>query len=623
MKIYRITGIFVIIVLSFSYTRVQAQLGFCNGNSGSPIFIETFGTGITNGPELASGTTTYTYIDGTPNDGQYTVSSFTGYFGWFDIPDHTSGDTNGKSFIVNADFTADEFYKRSVTGLCENTSYEFSSWLLNLTPSNPGCEIPVNVNFQIWDTTDTTMLASGDTGVIASTSSPLWRQYGLVFQTVPGQTSVILKMTNNGNGGCGNDLAIDDIVFKTCGDFITLTDTSDNTAITVCEDETPITLELIATPDFSIYTTHRYQWQQRLNGANWVDIAGETSSTYSAPLITNSVSYRTRVAEDVINLNNPRCSSLSEVFDVVITSKPDPPVTNGDIIDCKNRNPVISVAVPDGISVNWYDASIGGNLLHPGSISYQATSSGTYYAEAISTAPGCVSDQRTAISIDLLEVPEVTDEEVAFCEGDEVLLDATDVNVTYLWSTGETTAQIIVSTAGVYTTEITNSRGCSVIKTIIVIQNINPIIEDITQIKNTIVITTSNMGNFQYSLDGITYQDSNIFSNIKGGLYTIYVRGENNCDPDFSSFLFLKYPDYFTPNGDGFNEFWKIEGIENQPMATIFIYDRYGKLLKQTIASGIGWDGTYLGKRMPSSEYWFLVNFGDGSSKNGHFSLIR
>ena len=111
-----------------------AQLGFCTGNSGDPIFIETFGSGTTQGPALPTGTTSYTFTSGSPNDGFYTVSSTTSFFDWHNVGDHT-GDTNGKCLVVNADFTAGEFYRTTISGLCENTSYEFSAFLINLLPS--------------------------------------------------------------------------------------------------------------------------------------------------------------------------------------------------------------------------------------------------------------------------------------------------------------------------------------------------------------------------------------------------------------------------------------------------------------------------------------------------------
>ena len=75
----------------------RCTVGVCYGNSGDPIFTETFGTGTTNGPALPPGTTTYNYVNGEPIDGSYTISSSTPYFDWFNINDHTPGDNNGKS----------------------------------------------------------------------------------------------------------------------------------------------------------------------------------------------------------------------------------------------------------------------------------------------------------------------------------------------------------------------------------------------------------------------------------------------------------------------------------------------------------------------------------------------
>ncbi|GAA4276225.1 T9SS type B sorting domain-containing protein [Aquimarina mytili] len=614
------------LTLTCTFFTTQAQLGFCGGNSGDPIFNETFGTGVINGPQLPVGVTTYTYIDGTPDDGEYTISSFTGYFDWHDTLDHTPGDTDGKSLIFNADVTAGEFFRRTVTGLCENTSYEFSAWLMNLLPSANGCaggEIPINVRFQIWDNTDTNLLASGDTGDITSTASPVWEQYGLVFQTVPGQTSVILKMINNGNGGCGNDLAIDDIVFRTCGDFITVTDNLNNANAAICQDDTPFSTQLMANPDFSIYATHAYQWQQSTDGLNWFDIPGETTSLYLTPPITSSISYRVKVAEDPINLANPLCNSLSEVFDVSIIPEPTVPVSNGDVFVCENEALILSVNVPNDVTVNWFDSAIGGNLLLGGDTNYQANVAGVYYAEAISTLANCISDTRVPVTGGFYDLPVVFDEELSFCEGENIILDANITNVTYLWNTGDTGSQIVVSTPGTYTVEVTNTNGCSSIKTITLAQNNIPIIENITSNGDSIIVTTSNSGAFDYSIDGVSFQNSNVFTNVEGGLYTISVRGENGCGLDTQDYILLVYPEYFTPNSDGFHDLWEIEGIENYPDALLSIYDRFGKLLKQIPPNGLGWNGIYRGQLLPSSEYWFNLDLRNGKSVQGHFSLIR
>lgn len=137
-------------------------------------------------------------------------------------------------------------------------------------------------------------------------------------------------------------------------------------------------------------------------------------------------------------------------------------------------------------------------------------------------------------------------------------------------------------------------------------------------------------GNFQLIQE---FQDSPEFQGVPSGDYRIIARNRFGCTPPVVSetIQLLGYPKYFTPNGDGFHDTWSLVNIENQStIAQIYIFDRYGKLLKQLIPGGAGWDGTYNGRQMPSSEYWFKVEFVEPTDPNmqrkifkGSFSLIR
>ncbi|NER10280.1 gliding motility-associated C-terminal domain-containing protein [Muriicola jejuensis] len=607
----------------------NAQLGFCQGNSGSPIFSEDFGTGITNGPALPPGTTTYTYVDGAPDDGSYTIASSTaGYFDWFNIQDHTPDDVSGKAFIVNASFTPGEFYRRSITGLCENTSYEFSSWLLNLHPRmGAGCPnsgIPINVKFEIWDSTDTNLLASGDTGDIMDKTEAEWEQYALLFTSLPGQTSVILKMINNSGGGCGNDLAIDDIVFRSCGDLVTLTDTQTRNSIIQCEEDGPVpSLTLTASPDFSIFTSHFYQWQESTDASTWTDIPGETSDTYTTPVITTDRYYRVVVSEDLVNISNNLCNVNSEVFEIVFVPTPNPPSSIGDIRICENiETGLLTVRVPPGIRVDWYDAPSGGNLLASNTITYATEVPGTYYAEAVPNQAYCPSLSRTAVTLEFYPLPEVEDEDIRFCENEEVILDAGVSAVSYLWSTGETTSSISVTSEGVYTVEVRDSRGCSNVKTIRLTQVDAPVIDTVISEDDRIVIRTVNTGDFQYSLDGLNFQEEPFFEDMPGGLYTVYVRSDEECPAVQTEFFHLAVPKFFTPNGDGVNDFFEIQGIDALSDYEISLFDRYGKLIVNAKGEPLRWDGSYNNRLMPSGDYWYTVRIED-HTKQGHFALIR
>ncbi|MEP2937678.1 MAG: T9SS type B sorting domain-containing protein, partial [Gilvibacter sp.] len=88
----------------------------------------------------------------------------------------------------------------------------------------------------------------------------------------------------------------------------------------------------------------------------------------------------------------------------------------------------------------------------------------------------------------------------------------------------------------------------------------------------------------------------------------------------------IDYPLFFTPNQDGYHDTWNIIGIAANPTAKIYIFDRFGKLLKQLSPTGPGWDGTYNGNPLPSSDYWFQVIYDEEETEKefrGHFTLKR
>ncbi|MEH6760377.1 MAG: T9SS type B sorting domain-containing protein, partial [Maribacter arcticus] len=600
------------------------QLGFCGGNSGDPIFTEDFGSGNTDGPALPAGTTTYTFTTGTPNDGSYTISSTTNYFGWKNIQDHTPGDTNGKSFIVNASFTAGEFYQRQVEDLCENTSYEFSSWLINLQDAG-GCEgnsIPVNVRFQIWDETDTILLAQGDTNSIFASSGAEWEQYALVFKTEPGQTSVILKMRNNSNGGCGNDLAIDDIVFKSCGDNVTVSTNTNETSLVVCDNQGSVSRTLTATPDFSIFSTHAYQWQQSTDQQVWTDIANETTSTLSTPAITTTSYFRVKIAEDPINVNKDLCNVVSDVFDIIVLPIPNTPLSSGDISICEGEVGILSTSTESSYTINWFDAPTDGNLLLEANNNFETSIAGTYYAAANSPEIECASLSRTAITLTVNLPPSVEDESLEFCEDTTMILTADLNNVSYEWSTGATTKEITVGELGTYTVLLTDVNGCSATKTIELEQIDIPRINTILSDGPSIFVSTSNDGDFEFSLDGFNFQTSPTFEAVEGGLYTIYVQDTSDCGVVTQSFFHLVIPKFFTPNGDSVNDLFAPEGLEVFSDVSFSIFNRYGKLLKFGNSNSSSWDGSFQGNQMPSDDYWFLIK-ADTTQFKGHFSLKR
>ena len=621
------------LLLFFSAFQTFGQLGFCNGSKGIPIFTEDFGSGTDYGPALPAGVTSYTFVAGTPSDGFYTLYSITNqYPSWHNSPDHTPDNqpngADGKSLIVNASFTPSEFYKRVVSGLCVNTTFEFTAWLMNVYNSSStgacsGTGIPINVTFEIWDATETTLLQTGNTGAINGTSSAIWTQYGLVFTTSPGQTSVVLKMRNNGVGGCGNDLAIDDIMFRSCCDFTTIgtTGITGNT-YSVCEDATPININLQV--NSTGINPNVFQWQESLDNVIWTDIIGENSSNYATPNITTTHYYRVKVAQDSANLNNAFCSTISEIFSIIIKPKPLAPLSNGNFIICENNPiPALSVTTLGSESVNWYSATTGGTILQSNSVAFTPSNAGIFYAESY-TLSTCVSTNRTAVQLTMNPIPAIVQNETAIlCETKSVLLDAGINNVTYNWSTTETTKSISVTSPGTYTVTVTSPNGCTNLKSIIVTENLIPIITNVEIDNRKVTIITAISGDYEYSLDGINYQNSNVFENTIGGVKKAYVREKNNCGKATFDFTLILFPKFFTPNGDTYNDFFSMEGFQFINNTTIAIFDRYGKLITYLNKTNLTWDGTLLGKPLPASDYWYKAILQDGTELKGHFALIR
>lgn len=142
-----------------------------------------------------------------------------------------------------------------------------------------------------------------------------------------------------------------------------------------------------------------------------------------------------------------------------------------------------------------------------------------------------------------------------------------------------------------------------------------------------IVNLINGFGIYEYKLDDGSFQTDNVFYNAVSGEHTITLRDtKGNCDPIVLIADVIKHPKFFTPNNDGFNDTWNIWDLADQPNSIIYIYDRYGKFLKQLNPTGQGWDGNYNGQPLPSTDYWFQVfyKFNDVDQVfKAHFSMKR
>jgi gliding motility-associated-like protein len=209
-------------------------------------------------------------------------------------------------------------------------------------------------------------------------------------------------------------------------------------------------------------------------------------------------------------------------------------------------------------------------------------------------------------------------------------------NYSYIWTKdgaviGGNTYTLDVNAEGIYTVEVTNVSGCSSIRTLKVTASDIAVIETVDVVDmadlNTVTINVTGAGDYEYSLDEASgyFQDSNIFTNVPAGIHEIFINDKNGCGAVSKAIAVVGLPKFFTPNNDGYNDYWNVKGINANFNANsiIYIFDRYGKLLKQLQPSSEGWDGTFNGTPLPSDDYWYTVKLEDGREAKGHFSLKR
>ena len=161
-----------------------------------------------------------------------------------------------------------------------------------------------------------------------------------------------------------------------------------------------------------------------------------------------------------------------------------------------------------------------------------------------------------------------------------------------------------------------------------------PVIQDlnlsIQGINLNINVDVSGIGEYEYAVGSIDgpYQDSPIFTNLPISNLDVFVRDKNGCGSDTTSInadFDLGFPKYFTPNGDGINDYWQVRGrvVDGETITFIEVYDRFGKKITGFSPLGIGWDGTFNGRRLLDAGFWYKAYTLSNRTLVGHFALRR
>ena len=382
-----------------------------------------------------------------------------------------------------------------------------------------------------------------------------------------------------------------------------------------------------------------YNWY-RDTGSGFQLITGENNPTLTVLI---SAMYRVQVVTASGNI----ISDVQVAFSAAPTANPvnDETICSGiGTFDLTQKDAeALGVQDPDDVLVSYHnsnaDAVAGINQLP---VQYPVfTGTETIYVRTTSsTNPNCF-DASESFQLLVVETPVAGfPTEIFICENNTgEMIGETSPNplYTYNWDTGETSSTLTVTQAAVYTLTITNSQAgldCSNTIPITVVVGETPsiaeVIIDDLQADNTVEIITGTEGDFEYQLDSGPAQTSNIFTNVAPGAHTVTVTDLNGCGSVSDNITVVGFPKFFTPNGDGSNDYWHIMGVTNLEEPIVHVFDRYGKLIKQLDANSLGWDGTFNGRDLPSSDYWFQLTYMDTQGQrveakyiSNHFALRR
>ncbi|MEC3907587.1 choice-of-anchor L domain-containing protein [Tamlana sp. 2201CG12-4] len=309
----------------------------------------------------------------------------------------------------------------------------------------------------------------------------------------------------------------------------------------------------------------------------------------------------------------------------------------------ENDNIILGTQAPSQYTLTYYTTVENArDVQSPLNNLYEGSDGEIIFVRIEDNDTGCYSITQFALNIKPL--PKIPIEEtVPLCNNEPI-----GINVetgfpgdTYQWSTGETTPAIIIQPSDLITGSldlwITITRpyisgNCANTHHFKVIASEEAEIDFTSTVdfsdpnSITVEINQNRIGRYVYVLDDGAPQTSNIFENVTFGSHTVTVRDINGCMDVSKNVFVFDIPKFFTPNNDAVYDTWHLVDAAQLPGTVIYIYNRYGKLLKTLPHNSAGWDGTYNGQNMPSDDYWYLakiVQNGNEFDIRGHFALKR
>ncbi len=391
-----------------------------------------------------------------------------------------------------------------------------------------------------------------------------------------------------------------------------------------------------------VYACNSYTLPKLAEGDYYTESGGEGKKLYAGQIITSNQQLY------IYAKNGSRFICEKETnFNIYITL---PTLEEyNDVEKCGNYT--LEIPSQEGYNLNYYWEEGAQNLLSKEELTFNNPGNYTVYIYAESKEnPDCYVEK--PIDITIYERPQLYIEGGTLCRDastGEVIspfylisgLDPSEFNVN--WYVNDqlihTGSEYEAVEPGEYYVEVEKinpeiGSDCNYLPTrVTVLESAKPLVkaevtEPFEDVANITVQIIKGYGKYEYQLDGGQFQEDHEFYDVKSGPHKIVVRGLDgkSCGVTTLEVDVVKYPKFFTPNQDGINDTWNIHDLELDRNATVSIYNRFGKLITKLKTSGKGWDGVYNSKNLPSSDYWFVVDYthkGEERKFKSHFTLKR
>jgi gliding motility-associated-like protein len=416
------------------------------------------------------------------------------------------------------------------------------------------------LTFTIHEANTDGILQTYQTGEVLRTADPEWKKHTLIFQTPPGISEITLKIRNDAPGGTGNDLALDDIAFRACGPLIIPTIGGSSTLLAeYCQGTPDVMLKGIVSGG---YVKPQFQWQIK-NGDKWDDVAGQTDPETMISFtdaLPGTYLYRLAVGEEA-NFSSVSCRIASPLLTINVLAKPNIVAVPAKLSSCP-LSPV-QLSASGGISYSWAPSQGLSATDIPNPIAIPAET--TTYTVTVSN--GTCYDTKE-VKVEVYSLPYANageDQKISFGQSVQLKGSVSGDGVTYHWSPADFL-------------DDPNS--------------LTPMASPNYDITYTLIATSS--------FGCITGTDE------------VLIR----------VFEKLRIPNTFSPNGDGINDLWNIISVETYPGASLKVMNRYGEPVFRSRGPYYAWDGKYKNKDVPAGTYYYVIDLGNGMSKQSGWVLV-